>query len=659
MRDIWGFLIQTLTASGAAVLLLVVKAVFRDKLSPRWQFGVWGVLALTLLIPAGWGGRYALVNWPWLVETVKTLLAGDYGLTRVAAPIPLPPAGAPETAADWLFLLYLAGVILLLARYAVSYLRLRLALRRGTPAGEEQTARIAAAAARYGLPACPAVEVPGLSSAFICGVFRPVLALPAGEAVDGKVLLHELLHLKYCDAAWGLIICLFRCLHWCNPLLWYCANRAGNDLESLCDQRVLERLEGEERRDYGRILLSMANDRYARSPGTSSMANGGRNIRRRIQAIARFKRYPAGMALVSVCAGVVLAAPLALGTTAQGVFTGDPPLPDRVDQAAAMASARTVPCATYAGALDAYAKAVLDQNVIYRALCAPLAEQSALAETLRAAEEDGDWLTWTGLPGWPNVQAGYTYYNLQETEPGVWQALLAVELNGPPEGQPAAENAWYLAVQTVEAFQENGRWVVTPREDFRTVETRDGSWADWGCEDLPAWIYQAEAEGFRVIVRHQTSCKVTSTVTTEDSGSWFFSPQTSFDLTPQPRAEFDDVSDNDLLLAEYVGEPDLKTAYHEIGVSAAPMAEGEERPELRYAGSDSGSGSSSNGENWASQSLPLGWESPVFLGGGGSGGQGIGDLPPRPASYAADLYLNGELAAELTLLPAEGGPYDN
>ena len=37
------------------------------------------------------------------------------------------------------------------------------------------------------------------------------------------------------------------------------------------------------------------------SPGTSSMANGGRNIRRRIEAIARFKKYPAGMALASVC----------------------------------------------------------------------------------------------------------------------------------------------------------------------------------------------------------------------------------------------------------------------------------------------------------------------------------------------------------------------
>ena len=44
------------------------------------------------------------------------------------------------------------------------------------------------------------------------------------------------------------------------------------------------------------------------------MANGGKNIRRRIEAIVRFKRYPAGMGLVSGCILLVLAAPLILGT---------------------------------------------------------------------------------------------------------------------------------------------------------------------------------------------------------------------------------------------------------------------------------------------------------------------------------------------------------
>ena len=218
MTDLWSFLLQTLTAAGAAAFLLVVKYLFRDKLSPRWQFGIWGLLALVLLWPAGLGGRYVLLNWPLWLETLKTALTGDYSLIRVVAPIPLPaPLGGPQTPLDVLYLLYVAGVVVLLVWYALTYLRLRLALRRGTPADDTQLRRVAA---QYDLPLCRAVEVEGLPSAFVCGVIRPVLALPAGQAVDDKVLLHELLHLKYHDAAWGLLICLFRCLHWCNPLLW-------------------------------------------------------------------------------------------------------------------------------------------------------------------------------------------------------------------------------------------------------------------------------------------------------------------------------------------------------------------------------------------------------------------------------------------------------
>ena len=134
MTDLWSFLLQTLTAAGAAAFLLVVKYLFRDKLSPRWQFGIWGLLALVLLHPAGQGGRYVLLNWPLWLETLKTALTGDYSLIRVVAPIPLPaPLGGPQTPLDVLYLLYVAGVVVLLVWYALTYLRLRLALRRGTP----------------------------------------------------------------------------------------------------------------------------------------------------------------------------------------------------------------------------------------------------------------------------------------------------------------------------------------------------------------------------------------------------------------------------------------------------------------------------------------------------------------------------------------------
>ena len=72
MFDIWSFLLQTLTISGVAALILLIKALFKDKLPPKWQFAVWSVLGLMMLIPAGLFGRYALFRWQIPIEIIKS-----------------------------------------------------------------------------------------------------------------------------------------------------------------------------------------------------------------------------------------------------------------------------------------------------------------------------------------------------------------------------------------------------------------------------------------------------------------------------------------------------------------------------------------------------------------------------------------------------------
>ena len=651
MSDIWSFLLQTLTASGAAAVLLTVKAMLRDKLSPRWQFAVWGVLALVLAVPAGLGGRYALVNWPLAVEFLRSLLTGEFGaLAHVSAPVPLPRfAGPPRTGAEWAYAVYATGVLVLLARYLLSYVRLRLALGRGTPAGADRTSLIRETAARYGLPLCPAAEVEGLDSAFICGVFRPVLALPAGEETDEKVILHELLHLKYRDAAWGLLICLFRCVHWCNPLLWRCADLAGNDLESLCDQRALERLEGEDRRDYGRILLNMASEKYARAPGTSSMANGGRNIRRRIEAIARFKRYPKGMALVSVCVLLVLAAPLTAGARAE--------VPDRqalYSVPLTMARARTVYCTTCAGALDTYAKAVLTNRFDYRAMCAPLAEQNALAERFRTSAGRGHW-EWADSPlvNQADLSFGYQIYNLAPAGDG-YEGLLAVGLNWSPElgDWDGAVHSRYLAVQPLRAERQGDRWVVLPLGDFQAVRGDERVTGNLG---LPAWVYEARCGDFTLRMRYQTVAY--AEVKSVRMGAFLVDAWT-FDTTPRPGGQFINGYYSADLTAIYNGDPADRASIRSVGVSCAPWPFGDPRPELQR-GMGNSSGSSSTGCIWDFRDN-FDWElhgSEIPLGGGGGGGSGGTEswVYPPPDRYAADFYLNGEKAGELTLLPVEGG----
>ena len=385
MGNIWEFLYQTLNVSLVAALLLLVKWLLHDKLPPRWQYGVWVILALRVLLPAATSRGLVPSLALWL-ETAKSAAemrlasaySGAFEVIGLESAFPWIDA-APVSVTDWLFVLYAAGVLATVLRYAAQYLRLRRLLRRGEPVCAATEAAIAAVAEEHGLRKCRAVAVPGLKSAFVCGVFRPVLAVPEGKTPDRKILLHELLHLKYFDALQNALWSLMRALHWCNPFMQYVFDRIGNDMESLCDQRVLERLRGEERREYGGILLGMASESYARVPGTSSISNGAANIARRIEAIVRFKLYPRGMALVGVCSVIVLGVALLTGVQAGYRETGS------VTQA--LAISRLERCTTLAGALDVYAHGLSDGNAMYLASASPMSRQEEYYELMTGGGE--------------------------------------------------------------------------------------------------------------------------------------------------------------------------------------------------------------------------------------------------------------------------------
>lgn len=658
MFDLWAFLLQTLTASGVAALLLLLKALFQDKLPPKWQFAVWSVLALMLLLPAGYHGRYVLVHWQVPIEMLKAW-CGDFGFTQVYFPLPFVKA-IPTTVSGWLFVLYTAGVIFFAAKYMLSYISLRQLLRRGRTVQGERLARIEQIADAHDLKLCRVVEVSDLPSAFVCGILRPVLAIPAraeansttqdkayaaerGEstdAMDEKVLLHELFHLKHRDTFWSALICLLRCIHWCNPLLVYCADRALNDMESRCDQYVLEHLEGEARRDYGRILLAMANEKFARTPGSTCINNGGSNIRRRIEAIARFKKYPVGMGLVSVCIVIILAVSLAVGTSpakayAKGSFTQ-----------LNLASARSIPCTTYAGALDAYAKAILEQSGAYRAMCAPISMQAELLQEIKENRHHGfspDWDSGLEVPA--DAQQDYCIYNLTQSGDERYDGLLVVHLRYPPDGLAAEEQTMYLGVQELRVQREAARWVVIPQEDFRYIDVPELD-LSWGCTELPGLIYTGEACDMRAQISVQYMYEIDSRIETDRDVMW--GAQGYFDTTPKPHAKFTKITYMQNVSCTHLGNAEQRDEIKQIGLSAAPAFTGEKRPQNLPVAAAGYNGSDSDGRIWDSRETRKGWGPSIDLGGGGTSLSSEEEVR-IPAYYAAELYLNGKGAAELEL----------
>ena len=643
MGNIWEFLYQTLTVSIVAAALLLIKRLLRDKLSPRWQYGVWAVLALRALLPASTarGVVPPLALW---VEALKSAVelglgsaySGAFEPIRLRHVLPWIDA-APASATDWLFIAYAAGVLLTLAWYALRYAHLRALLRRGSAAGAEAQAAVASAAGKYGLRPCPAVAVPGLKTAFVCGVFRPVLAVPAEGAPDEKVILHELLHLKHRDALQNVFWCFLRALHWCDPFMQYVFDRVGNDMESLCDQRVLERLEGEERREYGGILLEMASRAYARAPGTSSISNGAKNIARRIEAIARFKLYPRGMALIAACTAVTLCAALLTGAAADHSDRRLQAPRNEGELVAALSASRLNRCTTLAGALDTYAKALLCGRGVYFAMSTPLSEQERWFQEMREYGASPYSLDHSGTEPFRSVENAndtekVIYFNLRDTGDGRYQCCIRLVYSGWLTDGERIER--YVLIP-VEIWREDGFYVVRETGGREVIDAEDWS----GCERPMLVRGSAECAGGTVEASIYTTYSTYSTLRGREDAD--------------PQAEFTQWWRNYEISYERGSRVFDGAEAQNAAIQYRPLWDDEDIAAVSWEGVDApslypASGGGDSG-GFCSAVFSPDEEGMELFSGGGTGASGADGPVECPAALAVRLFVNGNVVDELVL----------
>ncbi len=102
----------------------------------------------------------------------------------------------------------------------------------------------------------PGVDHPGLPTSFVMGDSVYLQAELPKEQLS-LVLRHELNHIYlrhgYFSGLRG--ACLL--LHWWNPILWLAFRYMGRDMELACDQRTLDQLEPEQRKEYAKTLVEL------------------------------------------------------------------------------------------------------------------------------------------------------------------------------------------------------------------------------------------------------------------------------------------------------------------------------------------------------------------------------------------------------------------
>ncbi len=122
------------------------------------------------------------------------------------------------------------------------------------------------------------------------------------------VLTHELCHKKHGDSFWSMLRVILVAVYWFHPLIWVAAALSKRDCELACDEAALALLGEEERISYGETLLSIITRKGTLSDfacTATTMTGSAGSVKERIRFIAK-KPKVLGITAVSVIALVML-----------------------------------------------------------------------------------------------------------------------------------------------------------------------------------------------------------------------------------------------------------------------------------------------------------------------------------------------------------------
>lgn len=138
----------------------------------------------------------------------------------------------------------------------------------------------------------------GLTSPCLYGIpFRETIYLTP-DIVEDKdrlrhVLAHEMCHKKHGDSFWSILRSILLIIYWMNPFVWAAAVLSKRDCELACDEEALLMLGEEERISYGETLLSIITRKGRLSDiacTATTMTGSGKSVKERIKYIAEKPR---------------------------------------------------------------------------------------------------------------------------------------------------------------------------------------------------------------------------------------------------------------------------------------------------------------------------------------------------------------------------------
>ncbi len=324
---------ELLVSSSVLILLVILlRFLFRNKISRRMQYALWLLVVIRLCVPMQFGQlsfstsaaaermgeitalqepsqrqyeKYeAVYARPKTVKEAHEINGFTYTtitLDRMLLPGEVDQEEEKSVDLKWLApALWLSGTVVLGFWFLLSNVRFQRRAKKNLQA--------------MSVPECP---IPvyiseGVCSPCLVGLFRQKILLPpaAAEEPEGlsHIIAHELTHRCHGDVFWGYTRCVLLCVYWFHPLVWWAAFLSKKDCELACDEGAISKLGEEERIPYGQTLLKMVSLSSVRNVGqvATTMAESKKQLAQRIQCIAQQRKIRAVAVLAVLCLAVTI-----------------------------------------------------------------------------------------------------------------------------------------------------------------------------------------------------------------------------------------------------------------------------------------------------------------------------------------------------------------
>ena len=282
---------EVLTVSALIAVVLLVRAIFKNRVPKRMLYALWLVVLLKLCLPG------TLVSLPVLpakdaavpaqsaerpVQTAPVIQRPAQTVTKPQTPAQQPvspvqetakPAAKPLTTAQILQIAWFSGSALLGLWMLGTWLVFTVRLHRSRKFLGKRGKSNIYVSKRIKSP-CLAGLIPAVY------LTEDVLRNDTTELI----VRHELTHLHHLDFLWSLCRTIAVIVYWWNPFIWLAAICSKRDAELACDEAVAAKLPESKRLAYARAILAQAPRK------TAALSLAGPPVKERILFLTKKQR---------------------------------------------------------------------------------------------------------------------------------------------------------------------------------------------------------------------------------------------------------------------------------------------------------------------------------------------------------------------------------